>query len=251
MKRHLDNFEGAFPLLLIGSVLLVYAGILASQEVGSKSAHLPLWGLFGGVGAVIVGAGIYSTFLAPETPSLPSPKEAWVPIPKTISEPPGRGRPTVRRATPQAEEHPPWWEGAPETSTSAQPPLVPSTTQKPVGGAPSELGVPRGPTRTRVPTRPAPSLGGRYSLKELRDQLSELESIVYGAPVPAKKGTTGSKGPKAAGISTCMDCDRRFPEGTPAERCSGCDQGLCADCAASSRAEDGQVRCVECRARES
>jgi len=74
------NLEGALPLLLIGSALLCYAAVLANQELGSTSTHLPLWGLFGAVGAIIAGAGIYSTFFVPaEAVEL---SKDWVTVPK-------------------------------------------------------------------------------------------------------------------------------------------------------------------------
>jgi len=81
-KRRPLNVDGAFPLLLIGSALLCYAAVLANQELGSKSAHLPLWGLFGAVGAVIAGAGIYSTFFVPSKAEGVDLPEEWVTIPK-------------------------------------------------------------------------------------------------------------------------------------------------------------------------
>jgi len=93
--RRSRNFEGALPLLLIGSALLCYAAVLANEELGSKSAHLPLWGLFGAVGAVIAGAGIYSTFFVPsEAKALDLPKD-WVTIPKAEWEALRASQPTV------------------------------------------------------------------------------------------------------------------------------------------------------------
>jgi len=81
-KRRALNIEGAFPLLLIGSALLCYAAVLANEELSSNGGHLPLWGLVGAVGAVIAGAGIYSTFLVPaQVQALDLTKE-WVTVPK-------------------------------------------------------------------------------------------------------------------------------------------------------------------------
>jgi hypothetical protein len=95
LRRRPGNLEGAFPLLLMGSVLLVYAAILANSELASKSSHLPLFGLVGGVGVVILGAGIYSTFLAPDTPPASSANEGWATIPKTGREAPPASLPKV------------------------------------------------------------------------------------------------------------------------------------------------------------
>lgn len=250
MKRHLDNLEGAFPLLLIGSVLLVYAGLLAGQEIGSKSSHLPLWGLLGGVGAVIVGAGIYSTFLEPAT--LPSPKvgEQWVTVPRREWEELSPYRQPVREVVSQDRGHPIWWEGPPES---------PSEPRTRLGL--DEIEETKRPTLSRIRAAarrtPSPSQSGRpfstgtrYSLKELRNQLTELEALVYGDSTFAAGGRSGAKGALAGGVTTCMDCERRFPPVGPSGRCRGCGRGLCASCVASSRAEDGKVRCVDCRARE-
>jgi hypothetical protein len=94
-KRHFLNFDGAFPLLLIGSALLCYAAVLANEELASKSTHLPLWGIVGAVGAVIAGAGIYSTlFVPPEAPALDLSKE-WVTVPKADWEALRAGRATL------------------------------------------------------------------------------------------------------------------------------------------------------------
>ena len=76
------NFEGAFPLLLIGSALLCYAAVLANEELATKGGHLPLWGIVGAVGAVIAGAGVYSTFLVPAQAEALDLTKEWVTIPK-------------------------------------------------------------------------------------------------------------------------------------------------------------------------
>jgi len=100
-KRRPLNFDGAFPLLLLGSALLCYAAVLANEELASKSPHLPLWGLVGAVGAVIAGAGIYSTFLVPDqAPALDLTKD-WVTVPKAEWEA-LRRRPTNVAAAPNA-----------------------------------------------------------------------------------------------------------------------------------------------------
>jgi hypothetical protein len=91
------NLEGAFPLLLIGSALLVYAAVLANQEISSSGSHLPLWGLVGGVGGVIAGAGIYSTFWVPTEASELGTSNDWVTIPKTEWEVLRASRPNADR----------------------------------------------------------------------------------------------------------------------------------------------------------
>jgi len=121
-RRTRLNFEGAFPLLLVGSALLCYAAILANQEIASKGTHLPLWGLFGAVGSVIAGAGIYSTFFVPsEVPPLDLSKQ-WVTVPKAEWEalhappaqrsgtPPVVARPAVRPSSSRTATPRPAWE---------------------------------------------------------------------------------------------------------------------------------------------
>jgi len=248
MRRRLDNLEGAFPLLLIGSVLLLYAGYLASQEAGSRTAHLPLWGLLGGVGAVIVGAGIYSTLLEPGGA-------------ERLATRVGRGAGSLSRRGTAIEaranvppgttgEFPIWWEGSAELPQVVHP-LPSEAAQRAAATRPS---VSRTPRRTNRPAELFPSgtgrpLGpGRYSLQELRKTLDELEAMVGSAPA----GDTGSA--RLAGghtVTACVDCERAFPGGRPSARCPGCGRGLCGRCTDLSRAEDGVIRCNECRARDS
>jgi len=249
LRRRSGNIEGAFPLLLIGSVLLVYAGILASQEIGSKTGHLPLWGLLGGVGAVIVGAGIYSTFLESEARASPDSKGAWV----TVRREGWDRQPSSRRippTTPSPEAVPPlWWEGPPEGPVDAGTSPRREPVQEPEGGAPPEARAPRRAARPPAPLIRSPT-SGHYSLKELRNELTELESLVYGDGTFAAGAAPEAKGVKTGGATSCMDCGRSLPLGGSSARCNACGRGLCVGCATSSRSEDGQVRCVDCRARE-
>jgi len=244
VKRHVDNFEGAFPLLLIGSVLILYAGILASQEIGTKTTHLPLWGLLGGVGAVIVGAGIYSTFLVTSGSEGPRSREDWVTVPRSEWE----GR-QDRRRVPEADssrEEPIWWEGPParpdipssRSTRAPRPPSLPGV--RAVPGAPAGVVSP-----TEAPKGPTPAARRRYSLQELRRTLDELEALESDTP---KSPSRRSNRPWATGPLDCADCDRRFADGARPVRCVGCGRGLCSKCAASSRSEDGDLRCNDCRA---
>jgi hypothetical protein len=245
MRRRPDNFEGAFPLLLIGSVLVVYAGILASQQIGVHSSHLPIWGLLGGVGAVIVGAGIYSTFLEPETTTSPSSAREWVTVPRAEGESrSGAGRPRARLET-APESAPIWWEGPP-TSANASPSRTPTATysarteRRPVP-------TPAAPVQGR-PGKPAqvvPRPTAHYSYQELTDELSELEALVYGGAVSSTRASSPSPG--GGPTPMCMDCERPLNSAGAPTLCRSCGRGLCARCAASSKSEDGEVRCVECR----
>jgi len=250
MSRHPDNFEGAFPLLLIGSALLVYAGFLASQEFGAKSGHLPLWGLLGGVGAVIVGAGIYSTFLEPGFPAAAKPQGDWVTAPNTEWDAVARARHRTPSGTPPQDELPIWWEGSPEPRIDTASSRLHGTRERPRGGDRRIPETPRPTARDLEPVRPFLPPRSRYSLKELNDRLSELETLVNSASLPAVRGVAPSGDSLAGGTASCMDCATRFPADGPAARCNGCGRGLCASCAASSRMEDGVVRCVACRARD-
>jgi hypothetical protein len=121
-KPHSYNFEGAFPLLLIGSALLCYAAVLANEELASKSSHLPLWGLVGAVGAVIAGAGIYSTLFVPtQGPTLDLSKE-WVTVPRADWE-----ALRARRANVSRPPAPPR-----DVRTVAPPAALPVTAPRPV-----------------------------------------------------------------------------------------------------------------------
>lgn len=243
MKRHLDNFEGAFPLLMIGSVLVVYAGILASQEIGSKG-HLPLWGLFGGVGAVIVGAGIYSTFLEPEIAAPPVSGGDLVTVPRADWEALRPARSTSERASPEGT--PIWWEGPPAFASGIRPRPSRPTVKAPAtsGSRPSTVPRPEvspAEALTRPPQRPS----RRYTLQELRKTLDELEDLASSAPPPHPRSAWRHRADESL---YCADCDSRLSEWAGRSRCSDCHRGLCDRCAASSRSEDGEVRCNECRA---
>jgi len=95
-----------------------------------------------------------------------------------------------------------------------------------------------------------PRAGARRSLKELTDEISELETLVFGSPSAPKSGAKAGTVSAKASVPACVDCDRSLPGGTPPARCSSCRRALCEDCEASSRSEDGEVRCLTCRAQD-
>jgi hypothetical protein len=251
MKRHLDNLEGAFPLLLIGSVLLVYAGIVASQQLGSHSSQLPLWGLLGGVGAVIVGAGVYSSFLEPEATPAPGHEREWVTVPRAEWESRTGARPTSERFRTSPEPVPIWWEGPPTPASESPSRAPPATGLSRTNRRPAPT--PTSPVRAHpaMPSRAVPRPTARYSYRELTAELSELEALVYGRAVSTARTPPASPLPRTQSTPSCMDCDRPLTAGSSPSPCLGCGRGLCAHCTASSRAEDGEVRCVECRSRSS
>jgi len=248
VKGHFDNLEGAFPLLLIGSVLVVYAGYLASAHAASGPSHLPLWGLLGGVGAVIVGAGIYSTLLEPET--VGGPTVRWEP---GTAGPTGDATPfkPVESAVPsRTEAGPAWWEALTRSppiaeSSTPGPVRVSSPTRRPLTSPPA--GAAPAPSGPLPPVVKSPSRG-RYSLQELRKTLDELESMAGASPGSSLRAARLSG---AHTVSNCVDCDRAFPGGRASARCPGCGRGLCGSCVELSRSEDGVVRCTDCRARDS
>ena len=269
MKRRLDNFEGAFPLLVIGSVLLVYAAIIAGPEIGTKG-HLPLWGLIAGVGAVIVGAGIYSTFLEPATAETAPSTKDWVTVPRSEWDSLRAGRVTGGARFPRTEE-PAWWEGPPvppaaPISRRTRPEIYreperpiprPSKLESPLstpvrpstaiaGGRASAI-PPRAPTRE--PPRVGPSLPiyRKGSLEDLERTVSEIEALVNG-----QVSLAPGRPPRAVSreLLLCADCDRHLPQNPAPVRCTGCGAWMCARCAASSRSEDGELRCIACRVRE-
>ena len=268
MKR-LSNLEGAFPLLLIGSALLVYAAIIANQEIAAHNTHLPLWGLIGAVGVVIAGAGVYSTFLeGPPTP-VPVPPSDAVLVSKAEYDR-MKTPPAPSRSPAPPPKMPEWWEGPPEPPAprpAAE--AVPASYEEELlrlrtSGRPAPRGIvlhrPAGPAvatgpaapPTRAPSPSVPRPAGsptttRTSLRELKSALSELETLLdreftptsRTAPVPAPKG-----------VPACADCRRALAKSPVPNECSGCGKGLCNDCALSSQFEDGDLRCIECRARD-
>jgi len=245
VTRHLDNFEGAFPLLLIGSVILVYAAILANQQMGSHSSHLPLWGLLGGVGAVIVGAGVYSTFLGPEPTAASKPSAEWRLVPAGGLEGRKVGPEVARRPT-ISEPVPIWWEGSSD-GTAAEPTPAPPTPPRHVSST--------APTVARAAPRPAPGLpravprsSTRYTYRQLLDEMSELEAMVYGTSGAAPRGPARNPPTPSRSAVVCIDCDRPLTAAASASPCRECGRGLCARCVASSKSEDGEIRCIDCRA---
>jgi hypothetical protein len=265
------NVEGAFPLLLIGSVLLVYAGVLVGEGLSSSGTHLPLWGLVVGVGAVILGAGIYSTFLEPVAPPRSDRNREWVTVPRAEYE----ALRSSRRANegPASERRePPWWEGppdhptlppprhaapevprgrvspAPVRSTSAVPPprLTPPAPSMSTGGTAGTAAAPGLLTRAPSPTGPAPKTAQRGFPKEFMDSLTELEALAN----RQLKSSPQRLGRAAPGEPlSCADCKRGLSNDPSPSRCSDCRSALCVDCALSSQMEDGDLRCVACRVR--
>jgi hypothetical protein len=266
------NIEGAFPLLLIGSVLLVYCAVLRNEALASSGAHFPLWGVVGGVGAVIAGAGVYSVFLDPSAPPEPAP-EGFVMVPKAEWEAALSARRASTRST-SPTNVPPWWEGpeidaetpqvrpnrpaasrqvsmpssvAPARASSS-PRLAGPPSQRLTGGASSALPPPPVPSRLATPSGPTPSSPRKTPLSELEAAISELEAMADDDFKPAPR-RTGKAGPEES--QSCADCGRGMASDRDPSHCTGCARKLCVDCALASQFEDADLRCIECRARGS
>jgi DNA-directed RNA polymerase subunit RPC12/RpoP len=273
LKRRPRNFEGAFPLLLVGSVLLVYCAILRNESLASHGVHFPLWGIVGAVGAVIAGAGVYSVFLEPSELAPPTVPDGFVMVSKAEWEA-ARAGPRSSVTPRSTTSVPPWWEGpSAYPDTAPAPPTSPTTpiettqpysfrapketarrsvatppSPRPAGGG---LGFPsthRAPARTapRPSPRPPPP-PRRGSLDELEQTLAELEALVEKASEPSPRLTPGTR---SGGSRRCADCNRRMLAGRASEPCSRCGRDLCVDCALSSQLEDADLKCNDCRARE-
>lgn len=271
LKRRPKNFEGAFPLLLVGSALLVYCAILRNEAVASQGAHFPIWGIVGAVGAVIAGAGIYSVFLEPSELGVSAAPEGFVMVPKAEWEASRAGRRASARPM-SASPMPPWWEGPPvyphtspvrpsgppasqqvtrlkpvqPTRAVPRPHLTSPSSPRPAGGSMGPGADPRGPTRAVPTPGPAPPTPRRDSLDELKQALTELEALVD-SEFKSSPRRLPKAGPGEPGL--CADCSRGLPSRPAPVRCSGCDRELCVDCALSSQFEDADLRCIDCRAR--
>src|SRR5271157_490418 len=270
LKRRLDNFEGAFPLLLIGSVLLVYCAILRNEALASSGAHFPLWGVVGAVGAVIAGAGVYSVFLEPSELTVPTVPEGFVMVPKAEWEA-ARSHPRPSAPSTTMTSVPPWWEGppvlpdiAPEPPTSPtapiettqpysvrathsapRPPITSRSPSRPPVGGLGFPAVPRLPSRTVPAPGPTPSLPRMASIDELEETITELEALVEEVSRPSPRRVPGAR---FGETPFCVDCGRRLPTGRDPNPCSGCGRELCVDCALPSQFEDADLRCTDCRA---
>jgi hypothetical protein len=240
--RH--NFEGAFPLLLIGGALLIYAVVLANQEIGMHGSHLPLYGLVGGVGAVVAGAGLYSAFSvsasdrnATATSSASAPR-----LPQR-----GRGAPNATSRAHPKSFSPTWWEGPGE----APAPVRGGAKGTEVRVAPrpaSTRSIPELASEVRAPGKSVadPQLSRPSPNADLLDQLAEIEAI---AQEMQRRSPRRSARPALKGVMACCDCDAPMDSDPAPNFCPECHRRLCVDCALASSLEDGELRCLECRER--
>jgi hypothetical protein len=272
LKWRPGNLEGAFPLLLIGSALLVYCAILRNEALASSGVHFPLWGIVGAVGAVIAGAGVYSVFLEPVDLTVPAAPEGFVMVPKAEWEA-ARSHPRSSARSTSTTSVPSWWEGppvypdiAPEAPTSptgpiettqpysvragkstSRPPITLRSSSRPLGDGLGFPAVPRPPSRTVPAPGLAPPIPRRASTYELEETITELEALVEGASRPSPRRTPGAR---PGDSRLCADCGRRLSADPASNPCSGCGRELCVDCALSSQFEDADLRCTDCRAHD-
>ena len=271
-RRRAGNIEGAFPLLLLGSVLLIYCAILRSQTITAGGAHFPLWGIVGAVGAVVAGSGVYSLFLDTSEPAASALPDGLVLVSKAELD---ALRPKSIPATAPAAPTPPWWEGPPAPSARTPPrslnPAVVTQPSRPESlparpAVPAKIPAPTSPVkespraepsvRNRTPSKPPPAPAPtapprKGSLAELRQALAELEDLVNtNFKSPSRPAPPTLKvGP--AKPASCADCGRDVPGNPVPDHCAGCGRRLCVDCALASQFEDADLRCNECRARQS
>jgi hypothetical protein len=270
------NLKGAAPLLLIGAFALAYSIVVALQSAALPGHRLSiLWLLIIVAGAILLGAGVFSLFWAEveEVPVVPPSQ------PKAVGAA-GQGlmprrEENIRPEAPRpAASLPPWWEGPPTSPVAAPTPSptvrhvatglasvrVTPAVSNPNSTAPVTQSPTRSPPRFATLTSSAPvparvpmsavststvSRGGFP--KEFMEALSELETLANRelklAPGNPPRANTG-------GLRTCVDCKREIASNDRSRnRCVSCGRGLCVDCATSSKREDGEVRCIECRVR--
>jgi hypothetical protein len=268
------NVKGAIPLLLIGGFAVAYSIVLELQSTTLPGTRLPIWLLVLVAGAMIFVAGIFSLFWAEVEEDQSRPRTEPIAV-EAIDPRVSKGRAEsipLRSTSPAAT--PPWWEGPPTepVSTHGHPAAAPRVEVGPVPvrvssvlspphtvipvsrgstvvapessrlASPSSVPAQLAPGATRAPS----SLRGSFP-KEFMEALSELETLAD------RELTIPSRPPPKSGqvyLRTCADCKREISskERSP-NRCADCGRGLCSDCAKSSRLEDAELRCIECRVR--
>ena len=255
------NLKGALPLIALGSFLVVYAVVLSLEEPALPGGHLEIWELVVAVGSVILGAGVFSLFLAeppdeersttaasrrrPESES--ERPEPQAPPPRSL--PAGEPTPSVLfpASTSSRAELPPWWEGPP--TVGEPPPLT-----NPIVTPTRATGSPRSTVAARLPPTNPPIRGPTYhSTKraappgrlpvDIAEALAEWEAIARSPkpqfaqhPVEPPKDRTGR----------CADCNRPIDADPGARGCRQCGRRLCTECSSSALQSTGQVACIDC-----
>lgn len=254
------NLKGALPLLALGGFLIAYAIVLSWEEPALPGGHLAVWELVVAVGAVILGAGVFSLFLAESTqasetgrptagPSRDRPPERPGPIERV--EPPILAARPVRGALvghqPEAGP-PPWWEGPPKRterrpltapvvspprSAAAQRPSTDSRT--PLIARPARSGLPRSVRLESRPPEPLPL--------DVAEALAEWEAIARPSRPLLAQPPAEPPGPRT---DRCVDCNRAIEIDPGARGCQRCGRRLCAECARSAVQSSGQIACIDC-----
>lgn len=238
------NVEGAYPLFLIGSALLVYGVIVGLEVPPPTIGRFEIWQLVIVVGSTIVAAGLFSLYFAIDmarTSPPPAPAESIPPEPDRT-----RGRPLTAPSASSPTKYiaAPWWEGPPvaeplvQTRTRPAPSVV-SRAQKPAGpvARPSSSPIPE---RAAGPNPPPPR-----TQDEVADSLRELDAISLEiASTSVAKSRPPVKKPLAR---RCADCGRPASSAGPGPMCSHCGRALCAECAEGSLLRTADVTCASCQ----
>jgi hypothetical protein len=259
--------------LLLGGALLVYAAVLVGETGPSGHHGIPLWGLIGGVGGVIAGAGVFSTFLDAPLPLPPSglPGDDFVLVPRKEWE---RFHPSST-ASPERYPRtlPAWYEGVgarrsqgsrPSTESSPSsspksPGSLPSLTPPgPTSGeAPSPTGPPANPAVAPVPppgpVPPSAETAGQPATApalspEFRDVLAELENFADRA-LSAGRRRPPAREPEPS--PECADCGRTVGADELGVRCEECRRSICSECLLDAFQDDGRWLCPKCRRKDS
>lgn len=261
------NFRGAAPLLALGIFLVGYAVVLSLEEPAVPGGHLAIWELVVAAGAVILGAGVFSLFLA-ESPAeekapgaVPRRRAEHEPLvvaqPRPASPPGRRPTPTVlpgaarsafaaSQTSPRAEL-PPWWEGPPKRTdrpVHVAPPVSPARPSAPpahpvVSRARPYSAVARSPTPH--PTEGAAPSGGLPV--DIADALAAWEAIAKSPkPVYAQPPAELSRHRP----DRCVDCNRTLDADPGARGCRSCGRRLCTECSSSALQSARQVACIDC-----
>ncbi len=238
------NLHGAFPLLLIGSVLLVYGVTLGLQVPTPTVARFEIWEMVVAVGATLVGSGLFS--LAYATESEDAPERA--PRRPAAAAPGPRIAPQAKTVPPRGPERtvPEWWEGptAPDPGRRRAP--APAAGDAPSGaralGPPVSTSIPA--TDTGAASGPEDRAGRGH--EEIDGALLELESIARDMGEPKAPPQLFVAG-RAVHIDRCADCGRALALDAPERFCVECGRSLCPDCGHPARGNRDGVACQRCR----
>lgn len=235
--------EGAYPLLLIGSALLVYGVIVGLEVPPPTIGRFEIWQLVIVVGSTVVAAGLFSLYFAIQTPR-------GAPPPPPIQSPPQKsdragGRPPsiLSASSATASVAPPWWEGPPVAAPSARSRIRPAP---PVISRGPESTVPT-PPPSPSPVRPlsaSPEPPPSSTEDEVANTLRELDAI--SREITSNSAATSRPPAKKPLARRCADCGQPASGAGPGPMCSRCGRTLCVECAEASLLRTADVTCRSC-----